>query len=259
MASRRIVSLAALVLSSSFAFGLAPALAADKPITPTGKLNREEFENALKTYLGQMHECYEKALKKDALAEGEIVLSIDTQNGKVLHADTDRDLSSLKLEDVHKCVIGIVKKMKLPLAKNDKGEHDPKAIASIKYPVEFSLGIDVEGSAVAVTGAKLDYDKVKKVFFYNKLEIGRCYLDAWKAKKGVAATGKLVLKVAVAGGVVSTVGEVDPDTTVADDDLKQCVFEAVKKFKFPAAKDAKGNDDPKAASVITYPVEFKSM
>jgi hypothetical protein len=206
-----------------------------------------------------MHDCYEKALKKDALAEGEVVLSIDTQNGKVLRADTDRDLSSLKLEDVHKCVIGVIKKMKLPLAKNDKGDHDPKATASIKYPVEFSLGIDVEGAGVSVTGAKLDYDKVKKVFFYNKLDIGRCYLDAWKAKKGTAAIGKLILKVSVAGGVVSTVGEVDPDTTVADADLKQCVFDAVKKWKFPAAKDPKGNDDPKAASVITYPLEFKSM
>jgi len=252
---RRILTLVAV----SLALVAAPASADKPPITPTGKLNREEFEAALKTYLPAMHDCYEKALKKDALAEGEIVLSIDTQNGKVLRGDTDRDLSSLKLEDVHKCVIGVIKKMKLPLAKNDKGDHDPKAIASIKYPVEFSLGIDVEGVGIGVTGAKLDYERVKKVFFYNKLDIGRCYLDAWKAKKGVAATGKLILKVGVAGGVVSTVGEVDPDTTVADNDLKQCVFDAIKKWKFPAAKDAKGNDDPKAASVITYPLEFKAM
>ncbi|GAC1556649.1 MAG: hypothetical protein NVS3B10_17000 [Polyangiales bacterium] len=232
---------------------------AAKAAAPTGKLNREEFEAALKPYLVAMHECYEKALKKDALAEGEVVLKLDTQNGKVLRADVDRDLSSLKLDDVYKCVIGVEKKMKMPLAKNDKGEHDPKAIASIKYPVEFSLGIDVEGGGGSVSGAKLDYDRVKKVFFYEKLSIGRCYLDAWKAKKGVAATGKLLLKVGVVGGTVTGVDAVAPDTTVGDSELQQCVFEAVKKFKFPSAKDAKGGDDPKAASTITYPLEFKAM
>ena len=30
----------------------------------------------------------------------------------------------------------------------------------------------------------------------------------------------------------------------------------MKKFKFPSAKDAKGNDDDKATSTIVYPMEF---
>ena len=226
---------------------------------PTGKLNREEFEEALRPYLQDMHACYEKALKKDALVEGTVILKIDTKGGKVTAADTDRDLSTLKLEDAHKCIILVEKKMKMPLAKNDKGEHDAKLTASVTYPVEFSLGIDVDGANTKITGAKLDYDKVKKVFFYEKLSIGRCYLDAYKAKKGVAAVGKLILKIAVTGGVASSVDEVTPDTTVTDADLKKCVFGEVKKFKFPVGKDAKGNDDPKAASTITYPLEFKAM
>ena len=229
------------------------------PGAPTGKLNREEFEEALKPYLKDMHACYEKALKKDALVEGTVILKIDTKGGKVLVADTDRELSTLKLEEAHKCIIVVMKKMKMPLAKNDKGEHDAKLTASVTYPVEFSLGIDVDGANTKITGAKLDYDKVKKVFFYEKLAIGRCYLDAYKAKKGVAAVGKLVLKIGVTGGVVGTVEEVTPDTTVTDDDLKKCVYGEVKKFKFPIGKDAKGTDDPKAASVITYPLEFKAM
>ena len=152
-----------------------------------------------------------------------------------------------------------MKKMKMPLAKNDKGEHDGKLSASVTYPVEFSLGIDVDGANTKITGAKLDYDRVKKVFFYEKLAIGRCYLDAYKAKKGVAAVGKLVLKIAVTGGVASTVDEVAPDTTVTDAELKKCVFGEVKKFKFPIGKDPKGTEDPKAASTITYPLEFKAM
>ena len=261
MSSRRFACSIAVAL-----LALAPAaLAGDKKPpatvapTPNGKLNREEFEEALKPHLKEMHDCYEKALKKDALAEGEVVLAITTQGGKVLVGDTDREASTLKLEDAHKCIIAIVKKMKMPLAKNDKGEHDPKAIAAIKYPVDFSLGIDVESGASAITGAKLDYNKVKNVFFVRKIDIGRCYLDAYKAKKGEAAIGKLVLKVAVTGGAVTTVDEVSPDTTVADTTLKKCVFDEVKTFKFPLAKDAKGNDDAKAASVITYPIEFKPM
>lgn len=236
-----------------------PAGTSGAPAGATGKLNREEFEEALKPYLKDMHACYEKALKKDALVEGTVILKIDTKGGKVTAGDTDRDLSTLKLEDAHKCIIAIVKKMKMPLAKNDKGEHDAKLTASVTYPVEFSLGIDVDGANTKITGAKLDYDKVKKVFFYEKLAIGRCYLDAYKAKKGVAAVGKLILKIAVAGGVASSVDEVTPDTTVTDADLKKCVFAEVKKFKFPVGKDAKGADDPKAASTITYPLEFKAM
>ena len=100
---------------------------------------------------------------------------------------------------------------------------------------------------------------MKKTFFYEKLAIGRCYLDAYKAKKGVAAVGKLVLKIAVTGGVASTVDEVTPDTTVTDADLKKCVYGEVKKFKFPIGKSPSGAEDPKAASTITYPLEFKAM
>lgn len=223
-----------------------------------GKVNREEFEAALKPNLKEMHDCYEKALKKDAVAEGEAVLVIETQNGKVLKGEVDRAHSSLKLEEALKCIDGVIKKIKMPLAKNEKGEHDPKAKATVKYPVEFSLGIDVSGGGIKSTGAKIEYDKVKQVFFINKVDIGRCYLEAYKAKKGVAASGKLLLKVEVTGGKVNKVDEVAPDTTVADKELKTCIFDAVKKFKFPLAKDAKGNDDEKAASVITYPMEFQN-
>lgn len=224
----------------------------------TGKLNREEFENALKAVLPDMHVCYDKALKKDAIAEGQVVLVLETQNGKVLKADTDREVSSLKLEDAHKCIVSVAKKIKMPLAKNADGKHDPKAKAVVRYPLEFSLGIDVGAGIAKSTGAKLDHDKVKSLFFVNKIEIGRCYLDAYKAKKGVAASGKLVLKIGVTGGKATSVDEVAPDTTVEDKELKSCVADAVKKFKFPLPKDAKGNDDEKAASVIVYPMEFQS-
>ncbi|MBL8720561.1 MAG: hypothetical protein JNL79_31540 [Myxococcales bacterium] len=224
-----------------------------------GKVNREEFEAALKPNLKEMRDCYDKALKKDAVAEGEAVLIIETQNGKVLKGEVDRPHSSLKLEEALKCIEGVVKKIKMPLAKNEKGEHDPKAKATVKYPVEFSLGIDVSGGGIKTTGAKIEYEKVKQVFFFNKIEIGRCYLDAYKAKKGVAAIGKLLLKVEVAGGKVGKAGEVTPDTTLADADMKACIYDAVKKFKFPLAKDAKGNDDEKATSVIVYPMEFKGQ
>jgi len=224
-----------------------------------GKVNREEFEAALKPNLKEMRDCYDKALKKDAVAEGEAVLVIEIQNGKVLKGEVDRAHSSLKLEEALKCIEGVVKKIKMPLAKNEKGEHDPKAKATVKYPVEFSLGIDVSGGGIKTTGAKIEYEKVKQVFFFNKIEIGRCYLEAYKAKKGVAAIGKLLLKVEVAGGKVSKAGEVAPDTTLADADMKACIYDAVKKFKFPLAKDAKGNDDDKATSVIVYPMEFKGQ
>ncbi len=231
---------------------------AGKPDGATGKLNREEFEAALKAVLPDMHVCYDKALKKDAIAEGQVVLVLETQNGKMLKADTDREVSTLKLDDAHKCIVAVAKKIKMPLAKNADGKHDPKAKAIVRYPLEFSLGIDVGAGVAKSTGAKLDYEKVKSVFFVNKIEIGRCYLDAYKAKKGVAASGKLVLKIGVTGGDVSNVDEVSPDTTVEDKELKSCVAAAVKKFKFPIAKDAKGNDDPKAASVIVYPMEFQA-
>ncbi len=221
----------------------------------TGKLKLEEFETALRPLLQEMHECYRKALKKDAIAEGDVVLIIETAGGKVLKAETDKAASSLKLDDAHKCIVSVLKKAKMPIAKNAKGEHDPKAKAAVRYPVEFSLGIDVGTGPSKASGAKLDHDKVKNVFFVNKIEFGRCILDARKANKGQTAAGKLVLEVNVTGGKVTTAKPL-PETTVEDKEFKDCIVEAVKKFKFPLAKDAKGVDDEKAASTITYPMEF---
>ena len=207
-----------------------------------------------------LNECYEKALKKDAIAEGDVILSITTQGGKVLKAETERDISTMKLEDAHKCIVSVIKKMKMPVAKNSKGEHDPKAIAEIRYPIEFSLGIEVMSGVTSEksSGAKIDYDKVKNVFFIEKIQIGRCYLEAYKAKKGVAASGKLVLKMNVSGGKATSVEEVKPDTTLSDAEMKTCIYDAVKKFKFPLAKNAKGAEDDKAVSIVVYPLEFKA-
>jgi hypothetical protein len=224
----------------------------------TGKLSRAEFEDALKPHLGEMFQCYDKALKKDALAEGTVILVIETQNGKVTKGDTDREVSTMKLEEAHKCIVGLLKKMKMPIAHNAEGKPDPKAKAVVRYPVEFSLGIEVGAGPSKETGAKLDHDKVKNVFFVNKLEFGRCQLDAKKAHGGVSPVGKLVLKVSVTGGAVTAVEAVKPDTTVEDKDMLQCSLDAVKKFKFPKAKDSKGNDDDKASSVIVYPMDFTS-
>jgi hypothetical protein len=224
----------------------------------TGKLSRAEFEDALKTHVAGMYQCYDKALKKDALAEGSVILVIETAGGKVLKADTDRDVSTMKLEAAHKCIIDIVKKMKMPIAHNAEGKADPKAKAIVRYPVEFSLGIEVGAGPSKETGAKLDHDKVKNVFFINKLEFGKCQLDAKKAHGGTSPAGKLVLKVSVTGGNVTNVEEVTPDTTLEDKELKQCSIDAVKKFKFPKAKDSKGNDDDKASSVIVYPMDFQA-
>jgi hypothetical protein len=242
--------------TSTFTSGSASTKAAPAS-TITGKLKREEFEDALKAVMNDLNECYEKALKKDAIAEGDVILSIVTQGGKVIKAETDRDISTMKLEDAHKCIVGVLKKMKMPLAKNAKGEHDPKAIAEIKYPIEFSLGIEVSSGVSQSSGAKIDYDKVKNVFFIEKVQIGRCYLEAYKAKKGVAASGKLVMKMNVVGGKATTVEEVKPDTTLTDAEMKTCIYDAVKKFKFPLAKNPKGVEDDKAVSIVVYPLEFK--
>lgn len=221
-----------------------------------GKLNREEFEAALRPHLKDLNDCYRKALKKDAIAEGDVILVIEAQGGKILKAETDRAVSTMKLEDAHKCIVGVIKKMKPPMAKNADGKHDPKVKAVVRYPVEFSLGIDVGAGPSKSSGAKLDHDKVKQVFFVNKIEFGRCILDARKAMKGEKAAGKLVLKINVTGGAVTSSEVVTPDTTVEDKEFKDCVVDAVKRIKFPLAKDGKGQDDPKATTVITYPMEF---
>jgi len=262
----RLAPLAAVPLFASLAAaGPAPSAstsgkpagsASAKPADPGGKLNREEFETALRPHLKDMHDCYRKSLKKDAIAEGDVILVIETQGGKIVKADTDRSVSTMKLEDAHKCIVSVIKKMKPPVAKNADGKYDPKLKAVVRYPVEFSLGIDVSGGALKATGAKLDHDKVKNVFFVNKIEFGRCILDARKAMKGEKAAGKLVLKVGVQGGKVTAAESVSPDTTVEDKEFKDCIADAVKKFKFPLPKDTKGNDDEKAPSTIIYPMEF---
>lgn len=254
-----VVMAAALAALPAHADGKAPAASASaKKDEPSGKLNREEFEQALKPHLSEMFQCYDKALKKDALAEGTVILVIDTMNGKIVKADTDKDVSTMKLPEAHKCIVSVAKKMKMPLAKNAEGKHDPKARAVVRYPLEFSLGIEVGAGPSKSTGAKLDHEKVKNVFFINKLEFGKCQLDAKKAHGGVSPAGKLVLKVSVVGGKVTAVDAVTPDTTLEDKDLANCSIEAVKHFKFPLAKDAKGNDDPNASSVIIYPMEFQA-
>jgi hypothetical protein len=229
---------------------------AKAPADSGGKLNREEFEAALRPHLKDMNDCYRKALKKDAIAEGDVILVIEAQGGKITKAETDRAVSTMKLDDAHKCIVAVIKKMKPPMAKNSEGKHDPKIKATVRYPVEFSLGIDVSSGPSKSTGAKLDHDKVKNTFFVNKIEFGRCILDARKAMKGEKAAGKLVLKIGVTGGSATSVDVVTPDTTVEDKEFKDCVVDAVKKIHFPLAKDAKGQDDPKASSVITYPMEF---
>lgn len=239
--------------TSASASASAPAKA---PADSGGKLNREEFEAALRPHLKDMNDCYRKALKKDAIAEGDVILVIEAQGGKVVKAETDRAVSTMKLEDAHKCIVSVIKKMKPPMAKNADGKHDPKIKATVRYPVEFTLGIDVGSGPSKSSGAKLDHDKVKNTFFVNKLEFGRCILDARKAMKGEKAAGKLVLKINVTGGAVTTTDIVSPDTTVEDKEFKDCVLDAVKRIKFPLAKDAKGQDDPKASTLITYPMEF---
>jgi hypothetical protein len=230
----------------------------DKAAEPDGKLNREEFEAALKPVLGDFHGCYDRALKRDAVAEGTVILVLETRGGKILKAETDREPSTLKLEEAHKCIAVAAKKIKMPLAKNSEGKHDPKARAVIRYPLEFSLGIDVGSGIAKATGAKLDYDKVKSVFLINKIEIGRCWLDAKKAKPLTPPIGKLVLKISTTGGKVTAVEKIGTDSTLDDPSLETCVFDSVKKFRFPIAKDAKGADDDKAASVIVYPMEFQA-
>ena len=227
-----------------------------KPGDSAGKLNREEFETALRPLLHEMNDCYRKALKKDAIAEGDVILVIEAQGGKVIKADTDRSVSTMKIEEAHKCIVSVIKKMKPPLAKNADGKPDPKMKATVRYPVEFTLGIDVSSGPTKTSGAKLDHDKVKNTFFVNKVEFGRCILDARKAMKGDKAAGKLVLKLSVTGGVVSAPEIVAPDTTVEDKEFKDCILDAVKRIKFPLPKDAKGQEDPKALSTITYPMEF---
>ena len=221
----------------------------------TGKLNREEFEKALSVVLFDLNGCYKQSLKQDAIAEGTVVLVLETAGGKVLKAETDRAVSTMKLDAAHACIVSVVKKMRLPIAKNAAGQHDPKARAVVRYPVEFSLGIDVGAGPAKEAGASLDRDKIKSLFFVNKIEFGRCILDARKALKGDKAAGKLVLEIGVVGGAVTSVAAL-PETTVEDATFKACVQGAVKKLVFPLPKDGKGNDDPKAPSTIVYPMEF---
>lgn len=242
--------------TSASASASVSAKASAKPADGGGKLNREEFETALRPHLKDMNDCYRKALKKDAIAEGDVILVIEAQGGKVIKADTDRAVSTLKLDDAHKCIVGVIKKMKPPMAKDADGKHDAKIKATVRYPVEFTLGIDVGSGPSKASGAKLDHDKVKQTFFVNKIEFGRCILDARKAMKGEKAAGKLVLKINVTGGAVTSTEVITPDTTVEDKEFKDCILDALKKFKFPLPKDAKGQEDAKAASTITYPMEF---
>ena len=150
-----------------------------------------------------------------------------------------------------------VKKLEMPIAKGPDKSPDPTLVSEIRYPVELTLGIDVAGKGGGTTGAKLDYDKVKEVFTNNRISIGECWLAESMAGKGDAAVGKLLLKVDVVGGKVTGVGKVADQTTLKDADLEKCVYAAVKLFKFPVAKDLKGNDDDKAASTVTWPLEFK--
>jgi hypothetical protein len=224
---------------------------------PPGKINLKEFEDALRPHLAEMHACYDKSLKKDAVAEGEVVLRIRSKGGVVIDGGTDLAASSMKLEDAHKCIAGVVKKIKMPIAKGPDKQPDPKLESEIRYPVEFTLGIDVDGKGWKSTGGKLDYDKVKDVFFRERVWIGQCYVEATNANKGDAALGKLVLKIDIAGGKVTNIGKLADQTTIKDQDLEKCVYTAVKKWKFPMPKDAKGNDDDKTASTIHWPLEFK--
>jgi hypothetical protein len=259
--ARFALPLAALAFSGTAGAGPAPSASASAKPAPSagtseGKLNREEFETALRPHLKDLNDCYRKSLKKDAIAEGDVILVIEAQGGKILKADTDRAVSTMKLEDAHKCIVSVIKKMKPPMAKNADGKHDPKIKAIVRYPVEFTLGIDVSSGPTKSTGAKLDHDKVKNTFFVNKVEFGRCILDARKAMKGEKAAGKLIMKVDVTGGAVTATSVVPEGTTVEDKEFKDCILDAVKKIKFPLAKDGKGQDDPKAQTTITYPMEF---
>lgn len=224
---------------------------------PPGKINLKEFEAALRPHLGAIHACYDKALKKSAVAEGEVVLRIRSRGAKVIDGGTDLATSSMKLEEAHKCIAEVVKKIEMPIAKGPDKAPDPTLVAEIRYPVELTLGIDVAGKGGGTAGAKLDYDKVKEVFFGNRLSIGQCWVEATTAGKGDAAIGKLVLKIDVVGGKVTGVAKLPDQTTIKDGDLEKCVFGAVRLFKFPLAKDTKGNDDDKAASTVTWPLEFK--
>jgi hypothetical protein len=222
-----------------------------------GKINLKEFEAALKPHLAAIHGCYDKALKKNAVAEGEIVLRIKSKGGKVIDGGTDLAASSLKLAEAHKCIADVVKKIEMPIAKGPDKNPDPALTSEIRYPVELTLGIDVTGKGGGTTGAKLDYDKVKETFTNNRVSIGECWLAESMQGKAAAAVGRLLIKLDVAGGKVTGVGKIADQTTLKDPDLETCVYAAVKLFKFPVAKDLNGNDDEKAKSTITWPLDFK--
>lgn len=235
----------------------APASASGSAKAKEGKINLKEFEAALKPHLGAIHTCYDKALKKNAVAEGEVVIRIKSRGGKILDGGTDLAASSLKLAEAHKCITEVVKKIQMPIGKGPDKTPDPTLVSEIRYPVELTLGIDVAGKGGGTTGAKLDYDKVKEVFTNNRVSIGECWLAESMQGKGDTAVGRLLLKIDVVGGKVTGVGKVADQTTLKNADLEKCAYAAVKTFKFPVAKDTNGNDDEKAASVITWPLEFK--
>jgi hypothetical protein len=269
MRARPLPALALLLASAPALLVLAPASprvacaaaasgsASGSASSATGKINLKEFEAALRPHLGAIHACYDKALKKNAVAEGDVVLRIKSRGAKVIDGGTDLAASSLKLDEAHKCITEVVKKIEMPIAKGPDKQPDPSLVAEIRYPVELTLGIDVAGKGGGTAGAKLDYDKVKEVFFGNRLSIGQCWVEATTAGKGDAAIGKLVVKIDVVGGKVTGVSKIADQTTIKDADLEECALSAIKLFKFPLAKDAKGNDDEKAASTVTWPLEFK--
>jgi hypothetical protein len=238
------------------AWSEAPA-ASPKASQPTGKLSRADFEEALRAVRADLNACYDRALRKDAIGEGEVMLVIETQGGKNATADTDRQASSLKLEDAHRCIAKVVKTMKMPIAKGPDGKPDPRAVAVVRYPLAFSLGIDLSSGSPQQSGAKLDPDAIKRVFSSGKQEIAKCYLLATKANRAAAAKGKLGLKIDIVGGKATRVEPVAADTTVTDAEMKSCIVDTVKSFSFPVAKDARGVTDPRAASVVTYPMQFE--
>ena len=100
--------------------------------SPVHKIDKEGIRSTFSTNTVPLRNCYEGQLKENPNFEGKVMLEFNIgPKGKVMSSKVDLDKSSLKNDDLHKCLLKELNTLTFPAPQTSKE-------VNVIYPLTFS-------------------------------------------------------------------------------------------------------------------------
>lgn len=116
----------------------------------TGTLDRKIISRRMQTHAIPMARgCYDKLLRKDQKAGGEVRIRFELARGEVHHVELAE--LALSLEPIRDCIVDAVYAMPIPRVRQGS---DPELVNLVNYPLRFRLSEPGQGKVVEAPRAK---------------------------------------------------------------------------------------------------------